>query len=222
MRVKSKRSALDLSVISEHQRTARHDGQIHPPKPRQSWRYHIEILESIDPSPVLSDDISLLDRDTLGYWSFDETIQPGRDESIQSNDGTLMGSTVAAGYSGNAFQGDGNDGFVELSRSFPDATELTIAAWVYHEGGADPSTILSDGTPDVGSDLVFSMNDTQLGVRADKDGMELDAGIPPGALTGLDLGGSWHHLTWILTPAASILSGRPPPAGNAMARSLEN
>ena len=165
------------------------------------------IIDSIDPSPALYDQTSLLDQFTIGYWSFDSATDPGHDDSLNGNTGALIGGSVVDGYSGKAIQLDGSDDYMELSESFPDTDELTVAAWVYHTGGEDYSTILMDATTDLHNDFVFNMNDTQIGIRADKNGAELNREEPPGAQGDLvlDLGTGWRHLTWLMISTTSIL-----------------
>lgn len=163
------------------------------------------IIDSITPDPAVANDISLLDQSTFGYWSFDSTDAGGMDDSVLSNDGMVNDANITEGKSGNAFQGDGVDGYVELTQSLPDATNLTVAVWVYYTGDGDQSTIFMDATTNQHNDFVFNMNDTQIGIRSDKNGDELRYEDPPGLVQGLDLANAWNHIAWVMMPEQSLL-----------------
>lgn len=94
---------------------------------------------------------------------------------------------------------DGDGDYVELSKSLPDMTELTIEAWVLYEGG---QTIFMDATSAGGNDFVFGMSAFGVGIRADKSGATLNFEGPP-AITGLNLANSWHHIAWTMTSSES-------------------
>jgi hypothetical protein len=69
----------------------------------------------------------------VGYWSFDDWADPGRDDSDNGNDGTVYGAAWTAGKFGGALSFDGVDDYV----SVPDDAaldvlgDITISAWVY-------------------------------------------------------------------------------------------
>ena len=69
----------------------------------------------------------------VGYWSFDDSANPGRDDSGNGNDGTVYGATWTTGKFGGALSFDGVDNYV----SVPDDAaldvlgDITISAWVY-------------------------------------------------------------------------------------------
>ncbi len=68
----------------------------------------------------------------VGYWSFDDPCNPGRDDSGNVNDGTVYGATwVTPGKVGGALSFDGTDDYVEVqdSPSLNPTNEITVEAW---------------------------------------------------------------------------------------------
>lgn len=70
----------------------------------------------------------------VGYWSFDDPANPGRDDSGNGNDGTVYGATwITPGKVNSALSFDGVDDYVDV----PSAANLrviegfTVATWVY-------------------------------------------------------------------------------------------
>jgi len=107
---------------------------------------------------------------------------------------------VSSGYN-YALQFDGIDDYVELMDSIPDMTELTIQAWINYTG-SNVGTIFMDATSHSGNDLVFDMDSTGIGIRADKSGAYLNY-EDASAITGLNLTNSWYSVTWTMTSTES-------------------
>ncbi len=97
---------------------------------------------------------------------------------------------------------DGTDDYVSLSNALSDMTELTIEAWAYYTGGSNVGVIFMDATDACCNDLVFDMTNSGIGIRADKSGASLEY-EGAAAVTGLDLGNAWHHITWTMTSTES-------------------
>ena len=139
----------------------------------------------------------------VGAWHFDEGGgSTTYDSSGNDNDGTIYGATWTDGKFGKALSFDGSNDYVALSHSLPDMSTLTIGVWVYYTGGTKNGIILSDADVTSGNDLIFDMTNSGIGIRANKSGATLNywCGGPNGcAVTGLNLGNSWHHIVWTMT-----------------------
>lgn len=101
-----------------------------------------------------------------------------------------------------AIQFDGLDDYIGLSNPLFDMTELTIQAWVYYMGGNNVGTIFMDATSHGGNDFIIDMNSNGIGILADKSGATLSY-EDANAITGLNLGNAWHHITWTMTSSVS-------------------
>jgi len=73
----------------------------------------------------------------VGYWSFDDSSNPGHDDSGNNNDGTLFGSTwVDTGISGGGVSYDGIDDYVEIPHdpSLDTNNAFSVLAWFKSTG----------------------------------------------------------------------------------------
>ena len=68
----------------------------------------------------------------VGYWSFDDPVNPGRDDSGNGNDGTVQGATWTSGKFGGALSFDGANDYVSVPHDAAlDITgDITISAWI--------------------------------------------------------------------------------------------
>jgi hypothetical protein len=69
----------------------------------------------------------------VGYWSFDNSGNPGQDDSGYGNDGTVYGATwITPGKIGGALSFDGAGDYVSVgdNATLDITNELTIEAWV--------------------------------------------------------------------------------------------
>jgi len=68
----------------------------------------------------------------VGYWSFDDSGNPGQDNSGNGNDGTVYGATwITPGKINGALSLDGTNDYVEVqnSPSLNPSIEITVEAW---------------------------------------------------------------------------------------------
>jgi hypothetical protein len=68
----------------------------------------------------------------VGYWSFDNSGNPGQDGSGYGNDGTVYGATwITPGKIGGALSFDGSNDYVEVqnSPSLNPTSEIRVEAW---------------------------------------------------------------------------------------------
>jgi len=137
----------------------------------------------------------------VSHWRFDEVSGAMAYDSAGDNDGTVYGATWTTGQINGALNFDGVNDCVSLSSKLPDMSSLTISAWVYYTG-TGVGVIFMDATCDGGNDLVFDMTGDSIGIRADKSGSPLNY-EGGGAVSGLNLANSWHHLVWSMSPTQS-------------------
>ncbi|MFZ4414489.1 MAG: LamG-like jellyroll fold domain-containing protein, partial [Bacteroidales bacterium] len=133
------------------------------------------------------------------------------DESGNSNNGIVNGSTLTTDRFGNtnsAYSFDGINNYISRA-PLQDMTSLTISAWVYHTNGHYHSNILCDMNSAWGNDFHMSMTDSTVGIRADKNGAQLALATnwsgtnPPQALNNIYLENMWKHIAWVMHPAYS-------------------
>jgi len=157
------------------------------------------VIESVTPNPAIWSDINLLNESTVAYWSFDEgTGNMVYDSTYNGNDGNIMGNPEwVDGKFGKALQYNGSDDYIDLIKSMPDMTHLTFAVWVNFMGETSLGTIFMDATSPSQNDLVFTMNSTEIGIRADKSGADLEYENQR-AVVGQDLADAWHHIAWTM------------------------
>jgi hypothetical protein len=71
----------------------------------------------------------------IAYWSFDNPADPGHDDSVNGNNGTVYGATSVAGRIGNALSFDGVDDNVRIPYStnfdFSQAKQISFGHWIY-------------------------------------------------------------------------------------------
>ena len=101
-----------------------------------------------------------------------------------------------------AIEFDGNDDYIDLQKSIPDLSEMTVQAWVYYKGGYNTGTVFMDASTEGGNDFLLDMNSSGIGIRADKGQASLNYEDVQ-AISGLDLGNSWHCIAWTMTSSVS-------------------
>ena len=81
----------------------------------------------------------------IGYWNFDDGT--ATDNSGNGNDGTVYDATPTTGITGQGFQFDGVDDFIEISDNemLDINDDITLSAWIYLESEKVVSTILAKG-----------------------------------------------------------------------------
>lgn len=85
----------------------------------------------------------LLIQEFVGHWNFDGNSLDG----LNANNGIPTGSPAyAAGKIGKAIDLDGADDFVTLPEDVSMAEDMTLAAWVYWDGGSQWQRIFDFGT----------------------------------------------------------------------------
>ncbi|MBN1515302.1 putative Ig domain-containing protein [Candidatus Sumerlaeota bacterium] len=78
----------------------------------------------------------------VSHWGFDGDAT----DSISSNDGVATGSpSYVTGVDGQAIDLDGSGDYVTLPDGFADAVDLTVAAWIYWDGGSDWQRVFDFG-----------------------------------------------------------------------------
>ena len=89
---------------------------------------------------------SSLDNGLVSYWKFDGDAV----DAIGSNDGVVDGATLATGKSGQAYNFDGTDDYIEIADSSSlKPAAITVSVWVKQDSLTDYDTILmktTDGT----------------------------------------------------------------------------
>ncbi|MCK4677859.1 MAG: choice-of-anchor D domain-containing protein, partial [Bacteroidales bacterium] len=152
------------------------------------------VLQAPDISVLPGEIEFLLDKDSL----ITDTV------TIYNSGGSDLVFEILAGgeIQHYALQFDGLDDYIGLSNPLSDMTELTIQAWVHYMGGNNVGTIFMDATCDGGNDFILDMNSNGIGILADKSGaiLSYEDAI---AITGLNLGNAWHHVTWTMTSSES-------------------
>ncbi len=102
---------------------------------------------------------------------------------------------------------------IYIQDPIPDSTELTLATWVYYQGGTDftnttnngVGNIFSDSDPTGGNDLTLDITNSSIGIRADKSASlsyEDGTAVNMGANFFLN---SWHFVAWTMTATTSIV-----------------
>jgi hypothetical protein len=133
----------------------------------------------------------------VGYWSFDDWANAGRDDSGNGHDGTVYGATWAAGKFGGALSFDGADDYV----SVPDDAaldvlgDITISAWIYFTRGGSYQAIVTRCVGSGARNNPFDFRTTWHAkpdlafVRADATAHERVYGTAALAI------GQWHHVS---------------------------
>ena len=161
------------------------------------------VIDDISPNPAPAADYNWLDDSTIAYWSFNEgSGDTAMDSGMGGRNGQIEGAQWVEGMAGTALLFDGKNDYVDIASSLPDSTHMTFAVWVKYLGGDRIGTIFSDATTESSNDLILNMNETKIGIRADKSGSELNY-ENDGAATGLYLKRLWRHITWTMTPDQS-------------------
>jgi hypothetical protein len=106
---------------------------------------------------------------------------------------------------------DGIDDFVEMSTSFSDWQDFSFSLWFIHTKGNDFSGLISDANASPSNDLFFNVNQSSVGLKADKNGSTLfncylpEVNYPnPPLVTNQNFQGIWNHL--VLTKGGSSLN----------------
>jgi hypothetical protein len=107
----------------------------------------------------------------VGWWPFNGNAN---DESGNGNHGTMIDGaknvTDRLDQPNYALGLDGINDFVSLKNPFPDCMDFSISAWVLHINKGNYSGILSDADLALGNDLFFNINNSDIGISADKSG----------------------------------------------------
>ena len=110
----------------------------------------------------------------IGWWPFNGNAQ---DESGNGNHGTMIdgASNVADRFNrpNYALGLDGINDYVRLQYPFVDCVDFSISAWVLHTNKGNYSGILSDADGAINNDLFFNINNSEIGITADKSGRNL-------------------------------------------------
>jgi len=133
----------------------------------------------------------------VGYWSFDDWADPGRDDSGNGNDGTVHGATWTTGKFGGALSFDGVDNYVSVSDDAAlDITgNITVSAWVYLTRGGLYQAIVTKCVSSGARNNPFDFRTTWHAkpdlafVRADAVAHERVYGTVALAM------GQWHHVS---------------------------
>ncbi|MEK7812688.1 MAG: hypothetical protein AAB296_02920, partial [Candidatus Desantisbacteria bacterium] len=104
-----------------------------------------------DRTKLSSPTLGAAEQNCIGYWSFDDSLVPGRDYGIYGYNATLgnQAAYTSAGYLTGAISLDGSDDSVDTGLKNANNT-WTISAWFY------PTNIISNayiGTPVIDSDF---------------------------------------------------------------------
>ena len=110
----------------------------------------------------------------IGWWPFNGNAN---DESGNGNHGTMIdgASNVADRFNrpNYALGLDGINDYVRLQYPFVDCVDFSISAWVLHTNKGNYSGILSDADGAINNDLFFNINNSEIGITADKSGRNL-------------------------------------------------
>jgi len=154
--------------------------------------------QGIEP-PVISISADSLSEVLLRGTTSTQTLKIS---NLGSSGNLYFDVSIPMGGHNYAIQLDGLDDYIGLSKPLSDMTELTIQAWVHYMGGNNVGTIFMDATCDNGNDFILDMKSNGIGILADKSGaiLSYEDAI---AITGLNLGNAWHHVTWTMTSSES-------------------
>jgi hypothetical protein len=110
----------------------------------------------------------------VGWWPFNGNAN---DESGNGNHGVMIdgASNVPDRFDtpNYALGLDGMNDYVRLLYPFVDCVDFSISAWVLHTNKGNYSGILSDADQALENDLYFNINDSEIGITADKSGRNL-------------------------------------------------
>ena len=147
----------------------------------------------------------------VGWWPFNGN---GNDESGNGNNGTVNGATLTAdrfGVLNSALSFDGIDDFVELANAFSDWQDFSFSMWLNHTKGNAFSGLISDANSFPGNDLFLNVNQSSVGLKADKSGSTLfNCNLPevnypnPSLVNNQNFQGDWKHL--VLSKGGSTLN----------------
>jgi len=155
-------------------------------------------------TPVFVSAQSIPDENMVFYFPFSGNAD---DMSGNGNNGTVYGATLTEdrfGIPNSAYSfHHEEENYIELSFMIPNMTEVTLCAWVKFTGGGNKGTIFCDATEEIGNDYLMNMTMKSIGIRADKGDAKLN--YENGALFDLNLGDTWHHIAWVLTPEQSSI-----------------
>jgi hypothetical protein len=110
----------------------------------------------------------------VGWWPFNGNAN---DESGNGNHGVMIDGasnvTDRFGTPNYALGLDGINDYVRLQYPFVDCVDFSISAWVLHTNKGNYSGILSDADMAPDNDLFFNINNSEIGITADKSGRNL-------------------------------------------------
>jgi len=146
----------------------------------------------------------------VGWWPFNGNAN---DESGNGNNGTVIGAVLVDdrfGIAQSALAFDGINDFVEMSSSFSNWQDFSFSLWFIHTKDNDYSGLISDANSFTGNDLFFNVNQSSVGLKADKNGSTLfSCSLPevnynnPPLVTNQNFQGIWNHL--VLTKGGNSL-----------------
>ncbi len=141
-----------------------------------------------------------------GYWSFDGSVS----DSVGNNDGVLNGTgSYVSGKVGTALAFNGSNTSVTLPSGVADGEDLTVAAWVYWNGGNSWQRIFDFGTS-TEQYLFLTPSNGSVMRLAIKNG---DAEQVVNYATKLATG-QWVHLAAVLRGDVATLYVNGKPAAN--------
>ncbi len=137
----------------------------------------------------------------IGWWPFNGNAN---DESGNGNNGTVNGATLTAdrfGVLNSALSFDGIDDFVEMANAFSDWQDFSFSMWLNHTKGNAFSGLISDANSFPSNDLFLNVNQSSVGLKADKSGSTLfncylpEVNYPnPSLVNNQNFQGDWKHL----------------------------
>ena len=129
------------------------------------------------------------------------------DESINANNGIIVGATLASdrnGVANNSFLFDGIDDYIKIAGALPITNSFSISFWAYCENVSGYNNIISDGSSNAGgADFLINFKDNSIGIRADKNANLNYEDYSPTELQNLDLLNKWVHVVWVMNPSSS-------------------
>ena len=148
-----------------------------------------------------------LQQGLVAYYPF---CGNANDISPNGNNGTVYGATLTNDRFGNpnsAYSFNGINNYISRA-TFPDMTSLSVSVWVNHTNGSNISIVFCEQDITNGNDFYMGINDSSVGIRADKSGAQLMlatclGGQPPQALTNVSIENQWTHIVWVMFPDSS-------------------
>ncbi len=137
----------------------------------------------------------------VAYYPFDGNAN---DASGHGYNGTVYSATLVPDNVGNpnhAYSFNGFSSYIYFGPVLPDMSSMSVSFWTYTEA-ASGAAVFGDDDGAAGNDVVVSIPSANgIFIRDDKNGANLFDTIT----VVPNLVGSWHYITWTLSPQGSVV-----------------